>query len=32
MKIVRTRIKSVFARQLATEDLGQRAAGREMAM
>ena len=32
MKIVRTRIKPVFARQLATEEFGQGDAGREMAM
>ena len=32
MKIVRTRIKPVFARHLASEGFGQGAAGREMAM
>jgi len=32
MKIVRTRIKSVFARQLVSGDFGQGAAGPEMAM
>lgn len=32
MKIVRTRIKPVFARQLESESFGQRAAGPEMAM
>ena len=32
MKIVRTRIKPVFARQLASEGFGQRATGAEMAV
>lgn len=32
MKIVRTRIKPVFARHLESESFGQRAAGREMAV